>query len=211
MKVLLVNCPISERFPPFTLPLGMAYLIAVLRKANHKVEVLDINGFRYDRSEVENKIRELNYDMVCTGGVITLYKYLKFLTPVLKKYHPDKPIVIGGNISNEIPHLLFKYTSSDILMIGEAEVTVCELADALEKTGIIVNKNTVPKETRSPFVTSGIRIGTPALTTKGMKEKEMKLIGAWIADVLDDVKNETKIAAIKKNVIELSKSFPMYR
>src|SRR3989338_223228 len=134
MKVLLVNCPISERFPPFTLPLGMAYLIAVLRKANHKVEVLDINGFRYDRSEVENKIRELNYDMVCTGGVITLYKYLKFLTPVLKKYHPDKPIVIGGNISNEIPHLLFKYTSSDILMIGEAEVTVCELADALEKS-----------------------------------------------------------------------------
>lgn len=133
MKVILVNCPISERLPPFTLPLGMAYLIAVLRKANHDVEVLDINGFRYDRMNVEEKIKELNYDMVCTGGVITLYKYLKFLTPLFKKYHPDKPIVVGGNIANEIPHLLFKYTSSDILMLGEAEVTVCELADALEK------------------------------------------------------------------------------
>lgn len=133
MKVLLVNCPVRERAPPYTLPLGMAYLIAVLRKAGHKVEVLDINGYRYDRNEVEDKIKGLTYDMVCTGGVVTLYKYLKFLTAALKKYHPDKPVVVGGNIANEIPHLLFKHTSTDILMLGEAEITICELADALEK------------------------------------------------------------------------------
>ncbi|OGQ07249.1 MAG: serine hydroxymethyltransferase [Deltaproteobacteria bacterium RIFCSPLOWO2_12_FULL_40_28] len=104
-------------------------------------------------------------------------------------------------------------TDTHLILVNLSDKTISgkEAEEALGRAGITVNKNTVPKETRSPFVTSGIRIGTPALTTKGMKEKEMKLIGAWIADVLDDVKNETKIAAIKKNVIELSKSFPMYR
>jgi radical SAM superfamily enzyme YgiQ (UPF0313 family) len=139
MKVLLVNCPVRERAPPYTLPLGMAYLIAVLRKAGHKVEVLDINGYRYDRNDVEDKIKGLNYDMVCTGGVITIYKYLKFLTAALKKYHPGKPVVVGGNIANEIPELLFSHTSADILMIGEAETTICELADALGKNTPLKN------------------------------------------------------------------------
>ena len=87
MKVLLINCPVRERAPPYSLNLGLAYLISFLRKAKHKVEVLDINGYRYSREEVEEKIKELKYDMVCTGGLITQYKYLKFLTPLLKKYH----------------------------------------------------------------------------------------------------------------------------
>ena len=133
MKVLLINCPVRERIPPYTLPLGLAYLISCLRKANHKVEVLDINGYQYSRDEVEEQVKKLNYDIICTGGLITQYKYLKFLTALLKKYHPAKSIVIGGNIADEIPHLLFKHTSSDMLMLGEAENTICELADALEK------------------------------------------------------------------------------
>lgn len=81
---------------------------------------------------------------------------------------------------------------------------------ALDKAGITVNKNTVPNEKRSPFVTSGLRIGTPALTTRGMKENEIKIIASWICDVLDDHKNETKISKIKQNVRELCKKFPIY-
>ena len=83
--------------------------------------------------------------------------------------------------------------------------------EALGKAGITVNKNTVPGETRSPFVTSGIRIGTPALTTRGMKEAEMKQIGDWMIDVLNDVTNEKKITDIRQNVEELCKKFPLYR
>lgn len=132
MKVLLINCPVRERAPPYSLPLGLAYLIPFLRKANHKVEVLDINGYQYSREEVKEHIKKLDCDIICTGGLLTQYKYLKFLTAALKKYHPNVPIVIGGNIANEIPHLLFKHTSSDILMLGEAEITICQLADALE-------------------------------------------------------------------------------
>lgn len=141
MRVLLINCPARERAPPYSVNLGLGYLIAVLRRANHKVEVLDINGYRYGREETEEKIKALDYDMVCTGGMLTQYKYLKYLTAVLEKYHPDKPIVIGGNIANEIPNLLFEHTASDILMLGEAEATICELADALEKETPLKNVN----------------------------------------------------------------------
>ncbi|OFZ18382.1 MAG: serine hydroxymethyltransferase [Bdellovibrionales bacterium RBG_16_40_8] len=80
---------------------------------------------------------------------------------------------------------------------------------ALDLAGITVNKNTVPNEKRSPFVTSGLRIGTPALTTRGMKEDEIKTIANWICDVLDDHKNESKLNSIHDKVKELCRKFPV--
>lgn len=82
---------------------------------------------------------------------------------------------------------------------------------ALGRAGITVNKNTVPGETRSPFVTSGVRIGSPALTSRGMKEKEFELIANRIADVLDDIENEGKQAAIKEELKALAKNFVIYK
>jgi len=81
---------------------------------------------------------------------------------------------------------------------------------ALGRAGITVNKNTVPGETRSPFVTSGIRIGSPALTSRGMKEKEFELIANKIADVLDDIENTDKQAAIKEELKTLARGFVLY-
>ena len=81
---------------------------------------------------------------------------------------------------------------------------------ALGRAGITVNKNTVPGETRSPFVTSGIRIGSPALTSRGMKEKEFELIANRIADVLDDVTNEARQAEIKAELAAVAKNFVIY-
>ncbi|DAB37781.1 MAG: serine hydroxymethyltransferase [Sulfuricurvum sp. GWF2_44_89] len=81
---------------------------------------------------------------------------------------------------------------------------------ALGRAGITVNKNTVPGETRSPFVTSGVRIGSPALTSRGMKEKEFELIANRIADVLDDVENVAKQAAIKEELKALAQNFVIY-
>ncbi len=82
---------------------------------------------------------------------------------------------------------------------------------ALGRAGITVNKNTVPGETRSPFVTSGIRIGSPALTSRGMKEKEFELIANKIADVLDDIENTNKQAAIKEELKALARGFIIYK
>ena len=80
----------------------------------------------------------------------------------------------------------------------------------LDEAGITVNKNTVPGEKESPFVTSGIRIGTPALTTRGMGESEMKLIGNWICEILNNPQDEKRPKKIQKKVQELCESFPIY-
>ncbi len=81
---------------------------------------------------------------------------------------------------------------------------------ALDEAGITVNKNTVPFETRSPFVTSGIRIGTPALTTRGMKDADMEQVAGWIIDVLRNIDNETRIREIRKDVEAYSRRFPLF-
>jgi glycine hydroxymethyltransferase len=81
---------------------------------------------------------------------------------------------------------------------------------ALGRAGITVNKNTVPGETRSPFVTSGIRVGSPALTSRGMKEAEFETIANKIADVLDDINNEAKHAEIKEELTALARNFVIY-
>jgi glycine hydroxymethyltransferase len=81
---------------------------------------------------------------------------------------------------------------------------------ALGNAGITVNKNTVPGETRSPFVTSGIRIGSPALTARGMKEKEFEIIANKICDVLDDIENSTLQSDIKEQMRELASNFIIY-
>lgn len=81
---------------------------------------------------------------------------------------------------------------------------------ALEKAGITANKNTVPGETRSPFITSGLRLGTPALTARGFKEKELEFVAGKIADILDDVNNETLQSKVKAELKELASKFIIY-
>ena len=95
--------------------------------------------------------------------------------------------------------------------LTETGLTGKQAEKALGSAGITVNKNTIPRETRSPFITTGIRIGTPALTTRGMKEAEMATIGGWIADVLADVENENRHAEIKSEIHKFCEGFPLYR
>ncbi|MEZ4705298.1 MAG: serine hydroxymethyltransferase [Bdellovibrionota bacterium] len=81
---------------------------------------------------------------------------------------------------------------------------------ALEHAGIATNKNMVPFDPQSPFITSGIRMGTPALTTRGMKEKEMNQIATWIANILRDHTNQEKIKSTRQEVVDLCNQFPLY-
>lgn len=94
--------------------------------------------------------------------------------------------------------------------LNNKNVTGKEAQIALDAAGITANKNTVPFETRSPFVTSGIRLGTPALTTRGMKEAEMKKVVAWIDAAIMAKDNETKLAAIKAEVKEFARQYPLF-
>jgi glycine hydroxymethyltransferase len=90
------------------------------------------------------------------------------------------------------------------------KLTGKDAQEALEEAGITVNKNAVPFDDQSPLITSGIRIGTPALTTRGMKEAEMKTIGGWIHEVLSDIKNAPKRREVRENIRALCKNFPLY-
>ena len=81
---------------------------------------------------------------------------------------------------------------------------------ALENAGITVNKNGIPFDTKKPMITSGIRIGTPALTTRGMKEDQMRTIAGWIDEVIASPEDEEKAAQIRKQIEELCQEFPLY-
>ena len=89
-------------------------------------------------------------------------------------------------------------------------ITGKEAEKVLEAAGITVNKNTIPFDTNKPFVTSGIRIGTPALTTRGMGEDEMRIIGRLIAEILHDPQSEDVRRKVQQGVSELAARFPLY-
>ncbi len=103
-------------------------------------------------------------------------------------------------------------TDNHLMMVDltNKDITGKDAEIALDAAGVTVNKNTIPFETRSPFVTSGIRIGTPALTTRGMKEKEMEKVASWITAGIGSIGNETKLAGIRKEIAEFAKDFPLF-
>ena len=92
----------------------------------------------------------------------------------------------------------------------DKDITGKEADAALGNAYITVNKNTVPNDPRSPFVTSGLRLGTPAITTRGFGVDEARTLAGWIADVLDDITNEDAIAAVRQKVMDLNDKFPVY-
>ena len=108
--------------------------------------------------------------------------------------------LVSGGTENHL--MLVDLTNKDI--------TGKDAEHALDMAGITVNKNTVPFETRSPFVTSGIRIGTAALTTRGMKEDDMRQVGRFIVEALEHHTDEAALTAISKRVEEFARAFPIF-
>src|SRR5512138_4030704 len=93
--------------------------------------------------------------------------------------------------------------------VGARGMTGKDCQIALDEAGITVNKNTIPFETRSPFQASGIRLGTPAVTTRGMKEPEMAAIADMISEVLLDIKQTENLGRVRERVRELTAKFPL--
>ena len=98
-----------------------------------------------------------------------------------------------------------------LLDLIDKDITGKDADAALGRANITVNKNTVPNDPRSPFVTSGLRIGTPAGTTRGFKEKEMSQIANWICDILDHLGDESVVDRVRRHVGELCIRYPVYR
>lgn len=93
----------------------------------------------------------------------------------------------------------------------DKKITGKDAEAALGRANITVNKNAVPNDPQTPFITSGLRLGTPAVTTRGFKEKECEMLANWICDILDDMQNEKTIAEVHKKAVELCHQFPVYK
>ncbi|WP_374283577.1 serine hydroxymethyltransferase [Desulfovibrio sp.] len=120
---------------------------------------------------------------------------------VLAKYLMDAGYdLVSGGTDNHL--MLVDLTNKDI--------TGKDAEHALDQAGITVNKNTVPFETRSPFVTSGVRLGTAALTTRGMKEDDMRTVGAFIVEAIEKRSDAAALDKISKNVEEFARQFPLF-
>ncbi len=119
---------------------------------------------------------------------------------------------MAGAIARRGHRLVSGGTDNHLFLVNlkDTPLTGKDAQEALERVGITVNKNTVPFETRSPFVTSGIRAGTPAITTRGMKEREMERIGGLIADILDAPSDEATAKRVTASVREICRAFPLY-
>ena len=137
------------------------------------------------------------------------------LTPEFKTYAGQvvkNAQALAAELVSRGYNLVSGGTDNHLMLVdfGGSDLTGKVAEETLEKAGITVNKNAVPFDTRSPFVTSGVRIGTPASTTRGLKEAEMRQIGAWIDEALQNIENDPVLARIRGEIRELCKQFPLY-
>ena len=135
MKILLINPSIREWSKPNVAPLGLMYIASVLRDSGYEVEIMDINAFRWDRDEVQERIRKADFDLAGIGAIVTVYKYVKWLVKVLKEHHPDKKVIVGGSVGTSIPRIVIEKAGADICCIGEGEVTAREVVECLQGGG----------------------------------------------------------------------------
>ena len=138
------------------------------------------------------------------------------LKPEFKEY--QKQIIKNAYaLAESLKKLGFKLvtdgTDNHLMLVdlSEKKLTGKEIEESLDKAGITVNKNAIPYDYQSPMITSGIRLGTPAVTTRGMKEKEMQEIAALINEAIKNYKNDKKLKEIKEKVKKLTCRFPLYQ
>lgn len=138
------------------------------------------------------------------------------LQPEFKEY--QKQIIknaqaMADELKNQGFRIVSGGTDNHLMLVDLTAkgVTGKDAQEALDRAAITVNKNGIPFDTQGPQVTSGIRIGTPAVTTRGMKEGEMRLIASYIADVIKNINNEQNIQAIAEKVKTLCAQFPLYQ
>ncbi|QTL97033.1 aminotransferase class I/II-fold pyridoxal phosphate-dependent enzyme [Iocasia frigidifontis] len=134
------------------------------------------------------------------------------LTDEFKEYQQqivNNAAVLAAELQDYGFRLVSGGTDNHLMLVdlNNKGITGKDAETALDKVGITANKNTIPFEKRSPFVTSGIRLGTPAVTSRGMKEAEMKLVAEFIAETIENIDDDSKLAEIKNGVYELTEKF----
>lgn len=141
--------------------------------------------------------------------------FLEALQPEFKEYQQQILLnarVIAGELAEKGFRVVSGGTDTHLMLVDvfSRGVTGKQAQEALERANITVNKNAIPFDQNPPMVASGIRVGTPAVTTRGMKEPEMRLIAGWIAEVLNNLASDAVIERVRKEVAALTDRFPLY-
>lgn len=141
--------------------------------------------------------------------------FLEALQPEFKAYQ-QQILNNARAMANIIMSRGFKVVSGGtdnhlfLIDLIDKKITGKDADAALGRANMTVNKNAVPNDPQTPFITSGLRLGTPAITTRGFKEKESEILANWVCDVLEDIHNEDTITRVRGQVLEICKQFPVY-
>ena len=142
--------------------------------------------------------------------------FAEALLPEFKSYQQqvlDNAKTMANRLTARGYRLVSGGTENHLMLVDliDKHITGKEADAALGRAHITVNKNSVPNDPASPFVTSGIRLGTPAVTTRGFRAPEIERVSGWIADILDSVQDEAVIVRVRDEVLDLCREFPVYR
>lgn len=195
--------------------------VIMIGKGRNRENPLGIKTFKGDRLKTMSEL----FDSMVMPGIqggplmhIIMAKAVAF-KEVLEVSFTDYAKQVMANaqkLSSELIKSDFKIisggTDNHLMLVDLTNKNISgkKVENALGLAGITVNKNMIPFDTRSPFVTSGIRIGTPAMTTRGMKENEMEIIASFINKAVVNYENESVLKSIKVEVAELCNKFPLY-
>ncbi len=170
--------------------------------------------------EIEKKLNSMVFPGTQGGPLMHVIAakavaFLEALQPEFKTYQQqvlDNSRAMADALIKRGYNIVSGGTDNHLFLMDliDKNITGKDADAALHNANITVNKNAVPNDPRPPMVTSGLRLGTPASTTRGFKEPEIRELAGWIADVLDDMGNEKKIAEVKQKVLAVCKKFPVY-
>lgn len=177
-------------------------------------------GFILAKEEFAKKLNKIMFPGIQGGPLMNIIaaKALAFkeaLTENFKVYQ-KQTVINSQKFASFMAEGGFRIVSGGtdnhlfLIDLTNKNITGKEAEKALEEAGITVNKNAIPFDKRSPFITSGIRIGTPVITTRGMKEGEMEIIAQFILDVLKDINNQKTIRVVRQAVKEFCAKFPLF-
>ena len=198
-------------------PVGLADFVT---STTHKTLRGPRGGFIISKKEFAKKIDSRIFPGLQGGPLMHVIAakavaFKEALTPEFKKYQKqiiDNAKELARALEKKDFRIVSGGTDTHLMLVdlSKNKITGADASAILEETNITANKNLIPFDTRSPAVTSGIRLGTPAVTTRGMKEHEMRQIADYIDQAIESSGDFDRLKAIKEKVLQLTKEFPLY-
>ena len=176
MKILFINPSLrGGKAGHLFLPIGLGYIMTYVKQHGYNFDLLDIDAGGYDNAYVEKYFMKNKFDVICMGSIVTHYRWIKWCINTIKKYQPKATTIVGNSVGGSIPEVLFQTTKVDIVVYGEAEVTIKELFDAIKlnkSIGEIVEPRTEISHTNKGYPSTIKGLGIPGIIYRA---KTMKL------------------------------------